>query len=443
MHGRSTHPRGTSGVIYSRVIGVFGDFMAGDEDAVSMDEKAAISASDVEAAWDVLKDHHRRTQTLLSRSLSEMTGKNVYLKYENKQRSGSYKFRGAYVKIHSLPAAEKEKGVIAASTGNNALAVARAASMQGIKSIVVVPTGMALPRARVAQYYGAEVRYFGGSYGEANLEAERISRDEGYTLIHPYDDKCIIAGQGTIGIEILEDLPEIDTVLVPIGGGALISGIAIAIKAKRPNARIIGVQASGSPPQEVPSADGQHMSIRRVTSIADDITIRMPGKLTMPIIRNEVDTVVTVDEDEIAQAFVFLMERHKTVAEGAGAVPVAAILSGKVNDLGDNVLCLISGGNLDINMIGKVIRQGLLKAGRILQVRIQMEDRPGRLLNLLEAISDAGANIMEVSHKRDVPELPYGMVELSLTFETRNEEHAERLISLIVTAPGTDLVEAD
>lgn len=417
--------------------------MAGNEDAVSTEKPVAVSASDIDLAWEVLKDHHRFTPLMLSRSLSEMTGKNVYLKYENKQRSGSYKFRGAFVKINSLSDAEKEKGVIAASTGNNALAVARAASMQGVKSIVVVPIGMALPRASIAQYYGAEVRYHGGSYGEANLEAERIAKDEGYTLIHPYDDVHIIAGQGTVGIELLQDLPEVDTVIVPIGGGALISGIALAIRAKKPDARIIGVQASGAPPLEIPSPDGQHMSIRRVTSIADDITIRMPGKLTMPIIRKEVDTVVTVEEDEIARAFVFLLERHKTVAEGAGAVPTAAILAGKVNDLGENVVCLISGGNLDINMMGKVIRQGLLKAGRILQVRVQMEDRPGRLLDLLESISEAGANIMEVTHRRDVPELPYGLVELNLIFETRNEEHAEQLLSLIVTAPGTDLVEAE
>ena len=417
--------------------------MAGKEDAVSTEKPVAVSASDIDMAWEVLKDNHRLTPLMLSRSLSEMTGKNVYLKYENKQRSGSYKFRGAFVKINSLSDAEKEKGVIAASTGNNALAVARAASMQSVKSIVVVPIGMALPRASIAQYYGAEVRYNGGSYGEANLEAERIAKDEGYTLIHPYDDEHIIAGQGTIGIELLHDLPEVDTVIVPIGGGALISGIALAVRAKNPDARIIGVQASGAPPQEVPSPDGQHMSIRRVTSIADDITIRMPGKLTMPIIRKEVDTVVTVDEDEIARAFVFLLERHKTVAEGAGAVPAAAILAGKVNDLGENVICLISGGNLDINMMGKVIRQGLMKAGRILQIRVQMEDRPGRLLDLLQSISEAGANIMEVTHRRDVPELPYGLVELNLTFETRNKEHAEQLLSLIVTAPGTDLVEAE
>ncbi len=417
--------------------------MAGDDNPVGNEEPVAVSPADIDAAWEVLKDSHRRTPQMLSRSLSGISGKEVYLKYENKQRSGSYKFRGAFVKIHSLSDEEKTKGVIAASTGNNALAVARAASMQGVKSVVVVPVGMALPRAIAAQYYGAEVRYHGGSYGEANVEAERIARDEGYTLIHPYDDEKVIAGQGTIGIEILEDLPDVDTVLVPIGGGALVSGIAMAIKAKNPNARIIGVQASGAPPQEVPSADGQHMSIRRVTSIADDITIRMPGKLTMPIIRSMVDSVVTVDEDEIAEAFVHLLERHKTVAEGAGAVPTAALLSGKANNLGEKVVCLISGGNLDINMIGKIIRQGLVKAGRILQVRVQMEDRPGRLLSLLESISDAGANIMEVSHRRDVPELPYGLVELGLTFETRNEEHAEQLLSLIVTAPGTDLVEAD
>ncbi len=417
--------------------------MADEEGAVSDEEEIAVGPADIEAAWDVLKEHHRRTPLILSRSLSEMTGSNVYLKFENKQRSGSYKFRGAFVKIASLSDAEREKGVIAASTGNNALAVARAASMLGVKSVVVVPTGMALPRAEVARYYGAEVRYFGGSYGEANLEAERISKDEGYNLIHPYDDEKVIAGQGTIGIELLEDLPEVDTVLVPIGGGALISGIAIAIKAKNPDAHIIGVQASGAPPQEVPSPDGQHVTIRRVTSIADDITIRMPGKITMPIIRKMVDTVVTVDEDEIARAFVFLLERHKTVAEGAGAVPTAAILFDEVNHLGKNVVCLISGGNLDINNIGKIIRQGLTKAGRILQIRVQMEDRPGRLYNLLESISEGGANILEVSHRRDVPDLPYGLVELNLTFETRDEDHAHQLLSLIVTAPGTDLVEAE
>lgn len=418
-------------------------FMAGKEDAVSADEQVAVSVDDVNAAWDVLKDHHRRTPVLLSRSLSEKTGKNVYVKFENKQRSGSYKFRGAFVKIASLSDEEKANGVIAASTGNNALAVARAASMQGVKSIVVVPSGMAMPRAEAARYYGAEVRINGGSYGEANLEAERIAKDEGYTLIHPYDDEKVIAGQGTIGIEILEDIPDVDTVIVPIGGGALISGIAIAVKAKNPNARIIGVQAAGAAPQEVPSPDGQHVSIRRVTSIADDITIRMPGKLTMPIIRKYVDTVVTVDEDEIARAFVFLLERHKTVAEGAGAVPTAAILYDKVNDLGENVLCLISGGNLDINSIGKIIRQGLRKAGRILQVRVQMEDRPGRLFDLLESVSEAGANIIEVSVRRDMPDLPFGVVGIRFTFETRNEEHSEQIIGLMVSAPGTDLVESD
>ncbi|NIP37171.1 MAG: pyridoxal-phosphate dependent enzyme, partial [Thermoplasmata archaeon] len=187
--------------------------MAGDEDAVSSEEKLAVSPTDIDAAWDVLKDHHRRTPILQSRSLSEMTGSNVYLKYENKQRSGSYKFRGAFVKIASLSDEEKAKGVIAASTGNNALAVARAASMQGVKSIVVVPIGMALPRAAAAEYYGADVRYNGGSYGEANLEAERIAKEEGFTLIHPYDDEMVIAGQGTIGVEILEELPEVDTVV--------------------------------------------------------------------------------------------------------------------------------------------------------------------------------------------------------------------------------------
>jgi threonine dehydratase len=417
--------------------------MAGEDDSDVIEGEIVVSASDIDDAYAVLKDQHRRTPVMLSRSLSETTGKNVYLKFENMQRSGSYKFRGAFIKIASLSPEQKAKGVVAASTGNNALAVARAATIQGVKSIVVVPTGMPLPRAEVARYYGAQVRYFGGSYGEANLEAERIAKDEDITLIHPYDDPMIIAGQGTIGLEILEDVPDVDTVIVPIGGGALISGIALAIHAKNPNARVIGVQASGPPPMEVPSSDGQSVSIRRVTSIADDITIRMPGKLTMPIIRKHVDTVVTMDEDDIARGFVFLLERHKTVAEGAGAVPVAAIISGVAKDLGDNVVCLISGGNLDINNIGKIINQGLRHAGRILNIRVQMEDRPGRLMSMLEAIRGAGANIMSVALSRDKPDLPYGLVELNLTFETRNEEHQQHLLHLIIQAPGTDLVESN
>jgi threonine dehydratase len=418
-------------------------FMAGEDDAVSAEEECAVSAADVDAAWDVLREHHRHTPVFLSRSLSEMTGKKVYLKYENKQRSGSYKFRGAFVKIASLSDAEKEKGVVAASTGNNALAVARAASLQGVKSHVVVPEGMPLPRAEVARYYGAEVHYHGGSYGEANLEAERLAKEGGHALIHPYDDAEVIAGQGTVGIEILDDVPDVDTVIIPIGGGALVSGIALAMKARKPELIVIGVQAAGAPPMEVPSPDGQSVTIRRVTSIADDITIRMPGKLTMPLIRKYVDHVVTVNEDEIARALVFLLERHKTVAEGAGAVPTAALLNGGIKEMGENVVCLISGGNLDINMIGKIIRQGLKKAGRILDVRVQMEDRPGRLQQMLETISEAGANIMEVSVRRDMPDLPYGLVELNLTFETRNEEHATQLLQLIVQAPGTDLVESE
>jgi threonine dehydratase len=417
--------------------------MAGDDEPVNEVEAIAVTADEIDSAWKVLGDSHRHTPIMQSRSLSKHTGSNVFLKFENKQRSGSYKFRGAYVKIASLSTSDKEKGVVAASTGNNALAVARAAAMQDIKSIVVVPTGMPLPRAEVARYYGAEVRYHGGSYGEANLEAERIAKEEGYTLIHPYDDEMVIAGQGTIGLELFEDVPEVDTVIVPIGGGALIAGIAIAMKAKRPDIKIIGVQAAGAPPQEVPSQDGQSVMIRRVTSIADDITIRMPGKLTMPIIRQYVDKVVTVEENEIAHAFVFLMERHKTVVEGAGAVPVAPILNGHLDNLGKNVVCLLSCGNLDINMIGKIIHQGLKAEGRAVNIRVQMEDRPGRLQHMLETISGAGANIMEVSVKRDVPDLPYGLVEVIFTFETRNEEHAQQLLALIVTAPGTDLVESD
>ena len=417
--------------------------MAGEDDSDVIEEEIVVSASDIEEAYAVLEGQHRHTPVMLSRSLSERTGKKVHLKFENMQRSGSYKFRGAYVKIASLSPEDKAKGVVAASTGNNALAVARAATMQGVKSIVVVPAGMPLPRAEVARYYGAEVRYFGGSYGEANLEAERIARDEGIILIHPYDDPKVIAGQGTIGLEILEDIPEVDTVIVPIGGGALVSGIALAIHEKNPDAKIIGVQASGPPPMEVPSPDGQSVFIRRVTSIADDITIRMPGKLTMPIIRKHVDTVLTVDEDEIARGFVFLLERHKTVAEGAGAVPISAILADLTKDMGDNVVCLISGGNLDINNIGKIINQGLRYSGRILNIRVQMEDRPGRLMSMLEAIGGAGANIMSVSHSRDKPDLPYGLVEINLTFETRNEEHGQQLLQLIIQAPGTDLVESN
>jgi threonine dehydratase len=417
--------------------------MAGRRKGRGSSEKLAVSAADVKAAMKVLDGKHRRTPIMLSRSLSETTGRSVWLKFENMQRSGSYKFRGAFVKIASLSDKERRKGVVAASTGNNALAVARAATMQGVKAIVVVPDGMALPRAEIATYYGAEVRYAGGSYGEANLAAERLAEDAGMTLIHPYDDPKVIAGQGTIGLELLEEVADVDTVLVPIGGGALVSGIALAMHAKDPRIRIIGVQATRAPPQEMRSPDGSAVNIRRITSIADDITIRMPGRLTMPIIRKHVHQVVTVDEDEIARAFIFLLERHKTAAEGAGAVPTAAILYNKVKDLGDNVVALISAGNMDVNMMSKVILQGLRKAGRYLTVRVQMEDRPGRLYDLLEAIHGVGANILDVRHIRFKPNVPYGTVELILSFETRNEEHSQQLLDLILQAPGTDLVESE
>ena len=417
--------------------------MAGARKKASVSQKLAVTAADVKAAKKVLDGKHRRTPVMLSRSLSEMTGKSVWLKFENMQRSGSYKFRGAYVKVASLSEKERRRGVVAASTGNNALAVARAATMQGVRAIVVVPDGMTLPRAEVAGYYGAEVRYAGGSYGEANIEAERLAKEEGMVLIHPYDDPKVIAGQGTIGLELLEEVPDLDTVIVPIGGGALISGIAVALHDADPTIKVIGVQASGAPPAEVRSPDGSTVSIRRITSIADDITIRMPGRLTMPIIRSHVSKVVTVDEDEVARAVLFLLERHKTVAEGAGAVPTAALLYNKVKDLGDNVVSLVSAGNIDINMVGKVILQGLKKAGRYIQIRIQMEDRPGRLYQLLEAIHGAGANILSIGQTRYNPDIPYGTVELTLAFETRNEEHPQQLLDLILQAPGTDIVEAD
>jgi len=433
----------TIGIIYEHLIPILAIVMAARKKARGPVERLAVDAADIKSAAKVLNGKHRRTPTMLSRSLSEMTGRSVWLKFENMQRSGSYKFRGAYAKIASLSEKEKRKGVVAASTGNNALAVARAATMQGVKAIVIVPDGMALPRAEVATYYGAEVRYAGGSYGEANIEATRMAEAEGMTLIHPYDDKQVIAGQGTIGLEILEEVPEVDTVVVPIGGGALISGIAVALHAADPTIKVIGVQTAGAPPQEVRSSDGSSVHIRRISSIADDITIRMPGKLTMPIIRRHVHDVVTVDEDEIARAVVFLLERHKTVVEGAGAVPTAALLYNKIKGLGDNVVSLISAGNIDINMVNKVILQGLKKAGRYITVRVQMEDRPGRLYDLLESIHGAGANILEIRQLRYDPDTPYGTVELMLSFETRNEEHGQQLLDLILQAPGTDLVESE
>ncbi len=406
---------------------------------------AGPSLADVEAARLVVSRVAEVTPMETSRYLSELLGSPVHLKCENLQRTGSYKIRGAYNRMSHLSDDEKARGVVAASAGNHAQGVAFAARELGIAATIFMPIGVALPKLQATRHYGAEVVLRGHTVSEPLKAAQEFAERTGAVYIPPFDHVDVVAGQGTLGLELLEQVPELETVVVPIGGGGLISGVASVLKRRAAelgrSIRVIGVQAANAAAYPVSLAAGVVTEIAISPTIADGIAVAKPGKLNFEIVRDAVDEVVTVDDDDIARAMLVLLERAKMVVEPAGAVGVAAIMTGKITASGPTVVVL-SGGNIDPLIMERVIAHGLAASERYLKLRIPLPDRPGQLARTSEIIADQNANVVEVLHTRHGSGLAISQVELELHIETRGPEHADQVITALRDAgydPRTQL----
>lgn len=370
---------------------------------------------------------------------ADKIGDNIYLKSENFQLTGSFKLRGAYYKIASLTPEEAEKGVIACSAGNHAQGVALSATRRGIKSVICMPAGAPISKVEATKAYGGEVVLVPGVYDDAAKRAVELMEEKGYTFVHPFNDERVIAGQGTIGLEIIQQLPDVEVVYVPIGGGGLISGISYAIKALKPDCKVIGVQAAGAPSMYESRKHGEPIELEKVSTIADGIAVKRPGDLTFELCQKYVDEIVTVSEEEIATAILTLMEKQKTVAEGAGATALAAAMFDKANLKGKKSVCIVSGGNIDVNILSRVITQGLNKTGRIANIVTKVIDKPGQLISLLQLISQTGANIISISHEREDLRSEVNSCVVTMVLETRNPGHVDEIKGLL-KANGYELL---
>lgn len=379
---------------------------------------------------DMIKDARRAMQGIVRNTPLDPAphvGRNIYIKAENLQLTGSFKLRGAYNKIRSLTSEEAARGVIACSAGNHAQGIAYSASMLGIRSTICMPAGAPLSKVESTKGYGAEVVLVPGVYDDAAREARCLAQEQGYTFAHPFDDPLVIAGQGTIGLEILEQLPQVEQVIVPIGGGGLISGIAVAIKTLKPSCRIIGVQAAKAASMYLSQIEGAPVELTSVATIADGIAVKKPGELTFALCQRYVDEIITVSEGEIACAILRLIEGQKTVAEGAGAAAVAAALFGKVDTLGRPTVCVVSGGNVDVTTLSRIVTRGLTKSGRIMELRTEISDNPGSLVHLLQIVADTGANVVNIDHARAVQSSDVGICLVTLALETRDRDHIRQI----------------
>ena len=376
----------------------------------------------------VLKEAIRETDLLYSSVLSQQTGCKIYLKCENLQRTGSFKVRGAYYKIARLTDEEKAKGVIACSAGNHAQGVALASTKFGIKSIICMPDGAPISKVEATKGYGAEVVLVPGVYDDAHNEAERLREEHGYTFIHPFDDEDVIAGQGTIGLEILDQLSDADVIVVPVGGGGLVSGVAYVAKALKPDIRVYGVQSSGAPSMLNSLEHGKIEKLPSVFTIADGIAVKEPGANTFDICSHYVDGIVSVTDDQVCAAILTLIEKQKMIAEGAGAVSLAAVLFNKIPDVkGKKVVCLISGGNIDVTILSRVINRGLLMSGRQCTLTLELTDKPGQLQGVSKIIAECGGNVTAVLHERTNEGSAVNGCFLKISIETRNSEHIKQI----------------
>jgi len=395
----------------------------------------SIGLADVLAARERLRGSIYDSPCPHSIMLSALTGQQVYLKLENLQMTGSFKERGALNRIAMLTPEQAARGVIAASAGNHAQGVAYHATKRGIRALIVMPLTTPLVKVTATRGFGAEVLLHGANYDEACAEAVRLCDEQHLTFIHPFDDPGVMAGQGTIGLELLEQVPQLEAVVVPIGGGGLIGGIACAIKESRPEIRIVGVQTARLPSMQAAIEAHHPVTVDPATTIADGIAVRRAGDLTFPLVERYVDEIVTVEEDEIASAILMLLEREKTLAEGAGAAALAALLEHRTSLHGAHTAVLVCGGNIDVTLLSRIIERGLVKDGRMVRLRIVLLDKPGALHELTRLIADQRANIIDTLHNRAYYGVNLGDTVVDITMETRGPEHVAELLAAL-TAEG-------
>lgn len=393
-----------------------------------MSDAPTVGLDDMRAARELLRGVAIETPMEESRWLSALAGGQVDLKCENLQRTGSFKTRGAYLRISRLSAEERAHGVVAASAGNHAQGVALAAQLIGIRATIFMPEGAPIPKEKATRGYGAEVIFHGRYLEDALVEAKAFADRTGAVLIHPFDHVDIVAGQGTAGLEILEQAPDVRTVLVPTGGGGLLAGIAIAVKALRPDVRVIGVQAAGAAAYPASLAAGHPVPLESMSTMADGIAVGLPGQVTFAAVRDHVDDILTVSEESLSRAVLAVLERAKMLVEPAGAAAVAAILDDPAS-FETPAVAVLSGGNIDPLLLGKVIRHGMAAAGRYLNLRVCIPDLPGGLAQLLTEVGAAGANVLEVAHERISPSLSLHEVQVRLQLETRGEPHAQQVVA--------------
>ena len=380
-----------------------------------------LTIDSVYKAKRVLKGVARKTDVIYAPKLCP--GTELYLKTENLQVTGSFKVRGAYYKMHCLSKEEKARGVVACSAGNHAQGVALAAQKNGIKAVICLPDGAPISKVEATKSYGAEVCLVKGVYDDAYQKALQLRDEMGYTFLHPFNDEDVIAGQGTIALEIAEQLPDVDAIIVPIGGGGLIAGIAYTIKTLNPNVKVYGVEAKGAPCMKNALEKGGIEPLGAISTIADGIAVKQPGDLTYELCKKYVDEIVTVTDDEISAAILRLMEKHKLVTEGAGAVGVAAVMFNKIDLKGKKAVCLLSGGNIDVTILSRVIKRGLLMSGRNCQLTIELMDKPGQLKDVLRIVAELGGNVTSVHHERSNEGSDVNGCYLRIVLETRNFEH--------------------
>lgn len=390
-----------------------------------MSKEKRLTLDHVYKANYILRSVVRQTDVLYAPKLKP--GTELYLKTENLQVTGSFKVRGAYYKMSQLTQEERERGVIACSAGNHAQGVALAAQKNAIKAVICLPDGAPISKVEATRSYGAEICLVEGVYDDAYQKAQQLRDEKGYTFIHPFDDPDVIAGQGTIALELAEQVPDMDAVIVPIGGGGLISGIAYTLKNLNPNVKIYGVQASGAPSMLNSIHDAHIETLDSVFTIADGIAVKQPGSITYDLCSKYVDEIVTVTDDEISAAILALMEQHKLVTEGAGAVAVAAAMFGKMDLTGKKTVCLLSGGNIDVTILSRVITRGLLMSGRSCQLNIELVDKPGQLMKVSRIIAEQGGNVTAVHHEHSNEGSDVNGCYLRLTLETKNFEHIEKI----------------
>ena len=396
-----------------------------------------IQLSDVQAALGRIRADIRVSPCPRSETFSAVTGNSIYLKMDNQQRTGAFKERGALNRILSLSPDERARGVIAASAGNHAQGVSYHAGRHGVRARIVMPLPTPLTKVSATRAYGAEVVLHGANYDEAFGKAMELSQQDSLVLIHAFDDESVIAGQGTLGLEILQQHPEIEVIVSPIGGGGLIGGVACAIKESRPSVKVYGVQPARIPSMKAAIAAGKPVTLDSAKTIADGIAVRRAGDYTLPLVQKYVDDIFTVEEEEIANAILLLLEREKTLAEGAGAAAIAAVLNRKIELQNKRVAVLVCGGNIDVTLLSRIIERGLVKDGRLVRLRVHLPDYPGALHRLTGILADHRANIVETSYDRAYHGVNLGDTAIDITMETRGPQHIAELISALAGAGYT------